>query len=135
LSEQGWRGFLAADGLDDWVVLHGGAAAVFRVTSLTAAAQLAQAVAGMSGFEGSGALLTIADGHLSVRMTRGVMRIEPRHVEVARAISAIAREHGAIANRTAVQEVQVLRPVRVQVWRESNEIPGRTLMREGAWLV
>ena len=29
----------------------------------------------------------------------------------------------------------VLRPVRVQAWRESNEIAGRTLMRDGAWLV
>lgn len=29
----------------------------------------------------------------------------------------------------------VLRPVRIQAWRESNEIPGRTLMRNGRWLV
>ena len=29
----------------------------------------------------------------------------------------------------------VLRPVRIQAWRESNEIPGRTLMRDGTWLV
>jgi hypothetical protein len=29
----------------------------------------------------------------------------------------------------------VLRPVRIQAWRESNELPGRTLMREGAWLI
>ena len=28
-----------------------------------------------------------------------------------------------------------LRPVRVQAWREANEIPGRTLMRDGSWLV
>ena len=28
-----------------------------------------------------------------------------------------------------------LRPVRVQAWREANEIAGRTLMRDGAWLV
>ncbi len=28
----------------------------------------------------------------------------------------------------------VLRPVRVQAWREANEIPGRTLMRDGAWV-
>ncbi len=28
-----------------------------------------------------------------------------------------------------------LRPVRVQAWREANEIAGRTLMRAGAWLV
>ena len=29
----------------------------------------------------------------------------------------------------------VLRPVRVQAWREANEIAGRTLMRDGNWLV
>jgi hypothetical protein len=29
----------------------------------------------------------------------------------------------------------VLRPVRVQAWREVNEMPGRTLMRDGEWLV
>jgi hypothetical protein len=28
----------------------------------------------------------------------------------------------------------VLRPDRIQAWRESNEIAGRTLMRDGAWL-
>ena len=28
----------------------------------------------------------------------------------------------------------VLRPVRVQAWREADEIPGRTLMRDSAWL-
>jgi hypothetical protein len=26
-------------------------------------------------------------------------------------------------------------PVRIQAWREENELKGRTLMREGAWLV
>ena len=29
----------------------------------------------------------------------------------------------------------VLRPVHLQAWREANEIPGRTLMRDGTWLV
>ncbi|MEV4348945.1 pyridoxamine 5'-phosphate oxidase family protein [Actinoplanes sp. NPDC049596] len=29
----------------------------------------------------------------------------------------------------------VLRPERVQAWRELNEIAGRTLMRDGVWLV
>ncbi|HEV2935721.1 MAG TPA: pyridoxamine 5'-phosphate oxidase family protein [Streptosporangiaceae bacterium] len=28
----------------------------------------------------------------------------------------------------------VLRPHRIQAWREVNELPGRTLMRDGAWL-
>ena len=29
----------------------------------------------------------------------------------------------------------VLRPTRIQAWREANEIAGRTLMRDGQWLV
>jgi hypothetical protein len=29
----------------------------------------------------------------------------------------------------------VLRPVLIQAWREANEIQGRTLMRDGHWLV
>lgn len=28
----------------------------------------------------------------------------------------------------------ILRPQRVQAWREVNELPGRTLMRDGAWI-
>jgi len=44
MSEQGSHGFLAAEGVDDWVVLHGGAIAVFRVASLSEAARLAEAI-------------------------------------------------------------------------------------------
>ena len=29
----------------------------------------------------------------------------------------------------------VLRPVRIQAWREANELAGRLLMRDGEWLV
>jgi hypothetical protein len=29
----------------------------------------------------------------------------------------------------------VLRPVRIQAWRESDELADRTLMRDGSWLV
>ena len=28
----------------------------------------------------------------------------------------------------------VLRPTRIQAWRETDEIAGRTLLRDGAWL-
>ena len=31
--------------------------------------------------------------------------------------------------------VHLLVPVRIQAWREANEIEGRTLMRDGCWLV
>lgn len=43
MSEQGWQTFLSAECMDDWVVLHGGATAVFRVGSLGEAARLANA--------------------------------------------------------------------------------------------
>jgi 4a-hydroxytetrahydrobiopterin dehydratase len=59
--------------VDDWVVLHGGATAVFRVPSLVEAARLAQAVAQIPGLDG--ALMTLADGQLTVRLTRGVLRL------------------------------------------------------------
>jgi 4a-hydroxytetrahydrobiopterin dehydratase len=107
MSEQGWREFLAAEGVADWVVLHGGATAVFRVPTVREAAQLAEAVARVPGLEGSGTLLTIAGGRLSVRLTRGVFRLEERHIALARAVSAIARGHGAVADRTCAQEIQL----------------------------
>ena len=107
MSEQGWREFLAADGVDDWVVLHGGATAVFKVGSMGDAARLAAAVAEIDGFEGSGALLTIVDASLTVRLTRGIGRLEPRHLDLARAVSELASARGAVADRASVQEVQL----------------------------
>ena len=92
MIEQGWEKFLAAEGVEDWVVLHGGATAVFRVPSLGEAAQLAEAIANVPGLEGSGTLLTITDDHLSVRLTRGVFRLKERHIDLARAVSQTARE-------------------------------------------
>jgi 4a-hydroxytetrahydrobiopterin dehydratase len=105
-GEQGWREFLAADGVEDWVVLHGGATTVFRVGSLTEAARLAQTVAAVPGVP-PGVLMTVASDHLSVRLTRDLWRLEPGHVEVARAVSAVARDFGARADLSAVQEVQL----------------------------
>jgi 4a-hydroxytetrahydrobiopterin dehydratase len=106
MSEQGWREFLSADGLDDWVVLHGGPTAVFRVGSLLDAARLATAVAEVLGLEPR-TVLTAAPDRLTVKLTREMWGTEARHVEVARAISAVAREQGATADRGAVQEVQL----------------------------
>jgi 4a-hydroxytetrahydrobiopterin dehydratase len=106
VSDQGWQEFLSADGVEDWVVLHGGATAVFRIGSLVEAARLAQAVAGAPGVQ-RGVLMTVASDRLTVRLTRDVWQLEPVHVEVARAVSAIARNHGARPDPSAVQEVQL----------------------------
>ncbi len=122
MSEQGWRAFLGAEGVDDWVVLHGGAVAIFRVGSLAEAARLAAGLAGVAGLESSGALLTISSDRVTVRLTRDLWMLEPHHVELARAVSSVARAKGAVAERSAVQEVQLAvaaRPdeVDVEFWR------------------
>ena len=106
MREQGWREFLSADGIDDWVVLHGGPTAVFRVGSLVESARLASGVAAVEGLEPR-TLLTVAADRLTVKLTREMWGTEARHIEVARAISTVAREHGASADPSAVQEVQL----------------------------
>lgn len=107
MSEQGWREFLAADGVEDWVVLHGGAVAAFRVGRLADAAQLALALGSIPELNGQGIRMTVADCLLTVRLSRDVWELETAHAERARRVSAVAREHGATADRSAVQEVQV----------------------------
>jgi 4a-hydroxytetrahydrobiopterin dehydratase len=107
MSEQGWRDFLSAAGVEDWVVLHGGATAVFRVGSIEEAARLAGSIAAIPGVGESGALLTISNRCLTVRLTRNLWMLEPQHVALAREVSAVARAHGASADRRAVQEVQL----------------------------
>jgi 4a-hydroxytetrahydrobiopterin dehydratase len=49
-------------------------------------------------------------------------QLEPAHVELARAVSGVAREHGAVADRGAVREVQLAissKPdaIDVEFWR------------------
>ncbi|HET9448509.1 MAG TPA: VOC family protein [Steroidobacteraceae bacterium] len=107
MSEQGWRDFLAADGVNDWVVLHGGATAVFRVSSMSEAARLAAGIAEAPGIAGAGVLLTVADNRVSVRLTRDVWNLERSHIQLAQTVSAVARKHGATGDRAAVQEVQL----------------------------
>lgn len=107
MSQEGWQGFLVAEGVEDWVVLHGGATAVFRCGSLGESARLADAFAQVAGLEGSGALITISDACATVRLTRDLWGLDQGHIELARAVSAVARTQGAVADRAAVQEVQL----------------------------
>ena len=106
MSEDGWRAFLSGADIDDWAILHGGPTAVFKVASLQDAARLAAAVAEVPGL-GPRTLLTAASDRLTVKLTREMWGTERQHVELARAISAVARDHGAVPDKNAVQEVQV----------------------------
>jgi 4a-hydroxytetrahydrobiopterin dehydratase len=106
LSEQHWKEFLQADGLEDWVVLHGGPSAVFVTENFVDAAELARAVARLPGLDGSRAQLTIVSKRLTVRLTREIWKIEAEHIELAREISKVAKSLGAVADPNQVQEVQ-----------------------------
>lgn len=105
MSEDGWRAFLDDD-TTDWVILHGGPTAVFRVVSLSEAARLAAAIAEVPGL-GDRTLLSAASDRLTVKLTREMWGTEPEHIAVARAISDVARAHGALADPSSVQEVQI----------------------------
>lgn len=106
MSEKHWHEFLQAEGLEDWVVLHGGPCAVFLTKSLAAAAELAGAIAQLPGLEGSQAQLTIVSKLLTVRLTRELWKIESEHIRLAREISQIAKSFGAVSDPLQVQEVQ-----------------------------
>ena len=107
MSEPGWKAFLAADDLEDWAVLHGGATAAYRVGSMADAARLAEAIAAVPGLEAAGAVLTISGARLTVRLTRDMWQLETDHIQLARAVSAVARSNGARSERASIQEVQL----------------------------
>ncbi len=52
-------------------------------------------------------MMTVTADVLTVKLTREMWGTEARHIDVARAISAVARARGATADRSAVQEVQL----------------------------
>ena len=106
MSDQGWKAFLATEDLADWVVLHGGPTAVFQTKTLAAAAELAQAITQLPGLDGSPAHMSIVSKSLTIRLTREVSNTEVEHIELAREISKIAKNHGAIGDPSMVQEVQ-----------------------------
>jgi 4a-hydroxytetrahydrobiopterin dehydratase len=106
MSDHGWKEFLAADDLEDWVVLHGGPTAVFQTKTLTDAAALAQSISLLPGLDGTPAHMSIVTNSLTIRLTREVWNTEVEHIELARGISKIANSHAAVADPSMVQEVQ-----------------------------
>jgi flavin reductase (DIM6/NTAB) family NADH-FMN oxidoreductase RutF len=81
------------------------------------------------------------EARLAVGPTRDVVMIDAvveKAVDVAAAGApgaAYAEQADWDPRRDIGYVFFVLRPLRVQAWREANEIAGRTLMRDGTWLV
>lgn len=87
-------------------------------------------------------LLATGTARLSLGGTRDVVMIDAdleRSVRVSEAPAEIAEGYAAQADwdpRPGGEHdvYLVLRPRRVQAWREVDELAGRTLMRDGEWL-
>jgi 4a-hydroxytetrahydrobiopterin dehydratase len=103
--------FHEAEGVADWRVVGDGASAHFRTESLAAGARLVQAISELSGLDAhlpdidlrrdgvTVRLVTVTDDHYGMSM---------RDVELARRISAVARELGLSGDPLAVQSLLVI---------------------------
>jgi flavin reductase (DIM6/NTAB) family NADH-FMN oxidoreductase RutF len=86
-------------------------------------------------------LTASGEARLAVGSTRNVVMIDAvleKAVDVP-ADDALAAAYAAQADWDPRGDTRfaffVLRPVRVQAWREENELPDRLLMHDGNWLV
>jgi 4a-hydroxytetrahydrobiopterin dehydratase len=104
------RQFHEADGVQDWRVLGEGACAWFRTGSFAAGARLVRAIGELAGLDDHHPDVDLRHGGVTVRLltiTDDYHGLSERDVELARQISALARELGLPADPSAVQTVQV----------------------------
>jgi 4a-hydroxytetrahydrobiopterin dehydratase len=103
--------FDALDGVSDWRVVSDGACGFFRASSFAASAAFVQAIAALPRMGEPGTGVDIRHDGVTVRLlTQADEWWGPsaRDVELARRISAIAREHGLDADSSAVQSLLVI---------------------------
>ena len=101
------REFHEAGGVDDWRVVFGGAYAYFRTGSFRVGVALVSAIGDLADAANHHPDVDLRYPGLSVRLvTHEVGGLSPRDVELARQISAAARDLGVEADPSAVQTVQ-----------------------------
>jgi len=87
-------------------------------------------------------IISAGRARLGLGPTRDVVMIDAELEQVYRLDEvpvSLARRYAMQADwdpRESSEQMRflVLRPQRIQAWREVNELPGRTLMRGGAWI-
>lgn len=103
--------FRGATGVDDWRILSEGACAFFATSSMVASARLVDAISRLAGVDDHHVDIDIRRGGVTVRLITyadGYMGMSRRDVELARGISAIAREQGLAVDPSAVQTFLVI---------------------------
>ena len=105
------RQFHDSEGLEDWRVLGDGAYAYFRTSSFAEGARLVQAISELPGVDDHHPDVDVRHDGVTVRLitvTDDYCGMSRRDVEVARQISAAARELGLPADPAAVQSLLVI---------------------------
>ncbi|MFN2484979.1 MAG: VOC family protein [Candidatus Limnocylindria bacterium] len=105
------RAFHEVDGVEDWRVLGEGACAFFRTGSFTAGARLVQAISQLAGIDDHPADIDLRSDGVTVRLitiTDDYFGMSEGDIDLARQISAVARELGVPADPSAVQTVLII---------------------------
>ena len=105
------RGFHEAGGTEDWRVLGEGACALFRTGSFADAVGLVDAIGRLPGIDAHRPAIDVRDGGVTVRLITyedGYFGMSRRDVEMARAVSAVARDLGLPSDPSAVQTLLVI---------------------------
>ena len=103
--------FHEAEGVDDWRVIGDGACAYFPTRSFAAAARFVGTIAELPGVEEHRPAVDLQDDGVTVRLitiTQNHYGMSRQDIELARRISAIARELGLSAEPSSVQRVLVI---------------------------
>ncbi len=104
------RQFHEAAGVGDWRVVGEGACAYFRTGSFAAGARLVQGISELAGLDDNHPDVNLRYGGVTVRLITivpGYYGLSQRDLELARQISAVARELGISADPSALQNIQV----------------------------
>jgi 4a-hydroxytetrahydrobiopterin dehydratase len=104
------RQFSEADGVEDWRVLGEGACAYFRTGSFVAGTRLVHAIGELAGLGEHHPDLDLRHEGVTVRLLTTAddwYGLTERDLDLARQISAVARQLGLSADPSALQTVQV----------------------------
>jgi 4a-hydroxytetrahydrobiopterin dehydratase len=104
------RQFHEATGVEDWRIVGEGACAFFRTGSFAGGARLVQAISELAGLDDHHPDVDLRSDGVTVRLitvTDDYFGPSARDLELARRISAVARELGVPADPAAVQTVQL----------------------------
>jgi 4a-hydroxytetrahydrobiopterin dehydratase len=103
--------FRDAGGVEDWRVLGDGACAFFRTGSFAESARLVQAISRLPNVEDDPPDVDIRHGGVTVRLityTDDYYGMSRRDIELARQISATARDLGLSADPAGVQSLTII---------------------------